>query len=102
MEAIPEQTILPMGTPCRGKTHIYFGPEGERPQARVKREAAARKMCGGCAVRESCIQYGLENAIDGIWGGESEEDRIALGYRVSTYAEIKAKRNKSKPASDQL
>jgi WhiB family redox-sensing transcriptional regulator len=36
----------------------------------------ARKICGGCAVAEQCLEYALENRIDhGVWGATSERER---------------------------
>ena len=42
---------------CRGQNELFFAPAGERPEAREHREY-------------------------GFWGGESEEERAAAGYRV--------------------
>lgn len=42
----------------------------------------ARKICGGCAVREQCLEYALANRIDhGVWGGCSERERRRIGKR---------------------
>jgi WhiB family redox-sensing transcriptional regulator len=36
----------------------------------------ARKICVGCAVQETCLEYALEHRIDhGVWGGTSERER---------------------------
>jgi WhiB family transcriptional regulator, redox-sensing transcriptional regulator len=36
----------------------------------------ARKICGGCAVADACLEYALDNRIDhGVWGGTSERER---------------------------
>jgi WhiB family redox-sensing transcriptional regulator len=36
----------------------------------------ARKICGGCAVIDQCLEYALENRIDhGVWGATSERER---------------------------
>ena len=37
---------------------------------------AARRICGGCPVREDCLEHALECRIDhGVWGGCSERER---------------------------
>jgi WhiB family redox-sensing transcriptional regulator len=63
---------------CRGKTHLFFPPLAERPQARVKREAKARRICEQCPVMLSCRAYARRHGEHGFWGGESEEER-AIG-----------------------
>lgn len=37
---------------------------------------AAKSICGGCDVRQQCLEYALENDIrHGCWGGVSERER---------------------------
>jgi WhiB family redox-sensing transcriptional regulator len=67
---------------CAGETHLFFAPAGERPEARVSREAQARAICGGCAALDPCRRWARENREYGFWGGESEEERAAAGFRV--------------------
>lgn len=70
-------------TPCRGKTPLFFAPLAERPQARARREAKARRICAGCRIRIPCRTYARENGEHGFWGGESEEERaIAVAIAV--------------------
>jgi WhiB family redox-sensing transcriptional regulator len=66
---------------CRGATHLFFAPDRERPGRRGRREAAARALCGACPVLEPCRTWARENREYGFWGGESEEERAAAGYR---------------------
>ena len=36
----------------------------------------ARKICNGCPVLDTCLEYALENRIEhGVWGGCSERER---------------------------
>lgn len=65
---------------CRGRTNLFFGLAGERPERRVRREAAARKMCETCPVQAPCRELGRDGRENGFWGGESEEQRAAAGY----------------------
>jgi len=65
---------------CKGETHLFFGPPGERPGRRLRREKAARKVCHSCPVLLQCRQSARENRENGIWGGETEEDRAAAGF----------------------
>lgn len=67
---------------CEGETSLYFVPPGERPEARTLREAKARSICMGCVVLEPCRNWARKQREYGFWGGESEEDRAAAGFRV--------------------
>ena len=43
----------------------------------------AKKICGGCEVRNRCLEYALENDERfGIWGGLSERERRKLRKRA--------------------
>ena len=65
---------------CKGRTHLFFGSAGERPERRVRREARARKVCGSCPALWPCRLSARANRENGFWGGESEEERASAGY----------------------
>jgi WhiB family transcriptional regulator, redox-sensing transcriptional regulator len=65
---------------CKGRTSLFFGIAGERPERRARRETAARKVCGTCPVSLPCRRVARANHENGFWGGESEEERAAAGY----------------------
>lgn len=65
---------------CKGRTELFFGIAGERPERRVRREAKARRLCLTCPVLRPCRTAARENRENGFWGGESEEERAAAGY----------------------
>ena len=67
---------------CRGLTNVFFPPSAERPQARERREALARSVCAACAVVLACRDFARSNHEYGFWGGESEDERHAAGYRL--------------------
>lgn len=67
---------------CRGHTELFFAPHAERPQARVKREAQARRICQTCPVLFECRRHARSNLEYGFWGGESEDERAMAGYPV--------------------
>jgi WhiB family transcriptional regulator, redox-sensing transcriptional regulator len=68
--------------PCRGQTEVFFAPAGERPEARMAREMTARGFCATCPVELACRTWAREHREYGFWGGESEEERAAAGFRV--------------------
>lgn len=39
-------------------------------------------MCNQCSVLAECRDFARKNREYGFWGGESEEERAAAGYRV--------------------
>lgn len=67
---------------CRGMTQLFFPPSAERPQARERREAIARQVCGSCPIQVACLTYARDNHEYGFWGGESEDERHAAGFRL--------------------
>jgi WhiB family redox-sensing transcriptional regulator len=85
---------------CKSQTELFFPVYNERPQARLKREAKALAICNQCPVSVQCRQYARKNLEYGIWGGETEEQRIALGYIPYGNAQRKSARktiNKDQP-----
>lgn len=58
---------------CAQVDHELFYPE----KGGSTREA--KKLCASCPVRETCLEYALDNEERyGIWGGVSERDRRKL------------------------
>jgi WhiB family transcriptional regulator, redox-sensing transcriptional regulator len=76
---------------CKGLTHLFFPSPAERPQARERREAAARDVCTGCAVNSTCQEYARDHHEYGFWGGESEDERHAAGYRLIAPIGVRAR-----------
>ena len=68
---------------CRGRSNLFFGAAGERPEARRQREAQARLICLACPAVDPCRRWAREQREYGFWGGESEEERVAAGYPVA-------------------
>jgi WhiB family transcriptional regulator, redox-sensing transcriptional regulator len=76
---------------CKGRTTLFFPPRAERPQARARREAHARRLCAACPVQEPCKEFARSNHEYGFWGGESEEDRHIAGYTVAAPIGVRAR-----------
>src|SRR6202022_3572794 len=66
---------------CRGSTHLFFAPDRGRPGRRARRETAARALCATCPVLLPCRDWARANREYGFWGGESEDERAAAGFR---------------------
>jgi WhiB family transcriptional regulator, redox-sensing transcriptional regulator len=67
---------------CRGHPDLFFAPRAERPPARVRREAHARRLCSACPVAGPCQEFARRNREYGFWGGESEEERHLSCFTV--------------------
>jgi WhiB family redox-sensing transcriptional regulator len=76
---------------CKGLTHLFFPSPAERPQARERREATAKAVCEVCAVRITCREFGRDHHEYGLWGGESEDERHAAGYRLIAPIGVRAR-----------
>lgn len=76
---------------CKGQTRLFFPRKAERPQARERREAKARRLCLQCPVLEECRGFARSNHEYGFWAGESEEDRHVLGFTVSAPIGVRAR-----------
>jgi WhiB family redox-sensing transcriptional regulator len=69
---------------CQGQVDLFFEPFREQAPQRAIREAAARAMCAQCPAQEPCRDSGRRNHESGIWGGETEEDRVRAGFPIRT------------------
>jgi WhiB family redox-sensing transcriptional regulator len=65
---------------CRSvDSAVFFFPDAERGRAREAREARAKAICARCPVIRECAAYALTAGERyGVWGGLSEQDRLAL------------------------
>jgi WhiB family redox-sensing transcriptional regulator len=65
---------------CRDlPSEMFFHPDGERGPRRRNRENTAKAICASCPVIQACRAQALAIAEPyGIWGGLSEDDRIAI------------------------
>jgi len=68
---------------CQGSTHLFFAPPVERPGRKARREGRARALCACCPVQPACRSWARTHREFGFWGGETEEERTAAGYRPS-------------------
>lgn len=81
-EAVEDPRTWTRFAACVGKTHLFYAPLAERPEARAVRELKASLLCRTCPVAGPCRAWAREYREYGFWGGESEESRAAAGFRV--------------------
>lgn len=66
---------------CLGVDPELFFPIGNTGPA-IAQAAEAKAVCATCEVRETCLEWALENNQDsGVWGGLGEDERRALKRR---------------------
>lgn len=87
---------------CKGVTHVFFGPQAERPERRVEREALALTYCLACPAILPCRRNARLNHEHGFWGGENDEQRAAAGYapRSPSRRSVIEARDRSKRISE--
>lgn len=57
---------------CRGLDAEVFYPASEDDAD----AAEAKAVCGGCPVREACLEHALAHRErEGVWGGTTERER---------------------------
>ena len=77
----PTRAAAPLDTDWRAYAacatvdpEIFF-PVGNKPQAATQTQEAKR-VCGGCHVRQRCLEWALETGQHtGVWGGLDEDER---------------------------
>jgi WhiB family redox-sensing transcriptional regulator len=74
---------------CRGVDPELFFPISVRGRA-VEQINYAKAVCGYCAVGGSCLSYALRTMPDGIWGGTTSEERIAMRLRSAVRSQAPA------------
>jgi WhiB family transcriptional regulator, redox-sensing transcriptional regulator len=63
---------------CIGEDPELFFPIGSSAPA-LEQVAAAKTVCGTCAVRPDCLEWSLATFQDaGVWGGLDEEERRVI------------------------
>ena len=63
---------------CKGLTHLFFPSAAERPQARERRETAAKDVCASCKVRADCMAFAREQHEYGFWAENPKTNATLL------------------------
>ena len=65
---------------CRGADIHLFYPNLQtlRGVGAIAIQKQAIHICGGCQVKEPCLEYAVKNEAEGIWGGTTEVEREAI------------------------
>ncbi|MFD4576996.1 WhiB family transcriptional regulator [Streptomyces sp. NPDC058417] len=75
----------------RDEAGLFFAPSKEPTAARLSREEAAKRVCGGCPVMVECREHALlQPEPYGVWGGlTAAERRVVLARRRRRDVELK-------------
>lgn len=65
---------------CAGTDPESFFPDSGESLVVVK------KVCAGCPERLPCLKYGLENLVDGVWGGVARRPREQMRAKLGITA----------------
>lgn len=73
---------------CKGMdiNEFYFieaEGQGNRKLRTKEQIQNLRLLCGGCPIRETCLNWGLHHEIHGWWGGTTEKERAALRVKLN-------------------
>ena len=74
---------------CKNMTELFFPPgTHEKHDRRVRREAKARAICNECPSLHACRRWAREHHEIGVWGGETDEQRIRAGYALAVGGDV--------------
>ena len=91
VESVVTSVEWKLDAACRGQLELFFARKAERPEARARREAKAKRLCDVCVVFAHCRSTARMNREYGYWAGENEEDRHLLGFRVTAPIGVRAR-----------
>ena len=60
---------------CIGRTDLFFPADDEGPLSERFRVRSALALCASCPVQALCRAAGRAGNENGIWGGETDDDR---------------------------
>jgi WhiB family transcriptional regulator, redox-sensing transcriptional regulator len=66
---------------CYGEDPELFFPVAAAGPA-LRQVNAAKAVCRRCTVRASCLSYAMDAMPEGIWGGTTPEDRLAMRGQI--------------------
>jgi len=85
MSEIPRWIINGSPLCAQADPELWFADDHERGK-----QARAIAICNQCDLKVDCLEYGMENYVQGIWGGLLEAERAAI--RTKTGARAKSMR----------
>jgi WhiB family redox-sensing transcriptional regulator len=78
--ALPRFSARPA---CVGEDPEIFFVNQNDPELHIRNDQAKR-ICGGCPVREQCLEWALSYGEHGTWGGLTAQQRGQLRHKRAT------------------
>ena len=82
VDHLPADFAFAAGARCVGRTELFFPTYNERPSTRARREQRACQLCARCPAQEACRAFARRHGEYGVWGGETDEERVLAGVRL--------------------
>jgi WhiB family redox-sensing transcriptional regulator len=60
---------------CRPYPKYLFYPDSVQDTGQI---AFAKRICNGCPVRETCLDWAVRHHEYGIWAGSDERERVLI------------------------
>ncbi|MFJ6889587.1 WhiB family transcriptional regulator [Streptomyces californicus] len=80
---LPVNTNWRVDAACRDEDPDLFFPTGTTGPAIVQVEEAKAVCRRRCPVMETCLDWALDNGVQGVWGGTDEDDRRRIHRRAA-------------------
>ncbi|MEU3883085.1 WhiB family transcriptional regulator [Streptomyces californicus] len=80
---LPVNTNWRLHAACREEDPDLFFPTGTTGPALVQAEEAKAICRRRCTVMDACLDWALDNGVQGVWGGTDEEDRRRIQRRAA-------------------
>ena len=70
---------------CRGTdTEMWFSDD-DKPRV-YKEQQLLQRICNGCEVKAQCLQYALENTVEGYWAGTTPRARQQMRTKLRIHS----------------
>ncbi|MFG2526135.1 WhiB family transcriptional regulator [Streptomyces sp. NPDC048527] len=99
MSAPPFLSRLNSSVPCTEQPQLFHPPDNgnnDHGSRGLQRTRKAKSLCRACAVMYACRQWARDQGEFGIWGAETDLQRLEAGYRTTVHgAQAKSLANRN-------
>lgn len=62
-------------------TEFFFSEEGNENDTSIY--SFARKICSGCQVKQTCLDWAVKHEGYGVWGGTTPRERMLIRRKLN-------------------